>query len=94
MEDKETIIKFLLDKVSELNQENKRLNDALLQVQVDCYCCSNWLNDRKEEEEKKWEVMFVNWESRIAQNFDQVKERIMQEKVVNIREMVENELPF
>ena len=90
MWEKKIIINFLLEKVGELSQEVKRLNEVIDQIHVDCYCRDNWLNER--EEKKEWEVVFENWESRIAQNFDQVKERIVQDRVVNIREI--EELPF
>jgi hypothetical protein len=41
MGDKDIIIQFLLDKVSELNQENKRLNRLVDQLHADCYYYEN-----------------------------------------------------
>lgn len=52
MEDKDVIIKFLLDKVSELNQENKRLNDLVGQLHADCFYYQN--HRQPIEEKKKW----------------------------------------
>lgn len=52
MEQKEIIIKFLLDEVSRLNQENKRLNDTVLQLEADCYYYQeHW---KPIEEKKRW----------------------------------------
>ena len=54
MDEKEIIIKFLLDKVSELNQDNKRLNDLLDKLHADCsYYENHWIpKDRDEEKDE------------------------------------------
>lgn len=56
MEDKDIIIKFLLDRVSELNQENKKLNDLVWTLQADCYYYQNhWkpIEEKKRGRKKK-----------------------------------------
>lgn len=56
MEDKDVIIKFLLDKVSELNQENKRLNDVVWKLHADCFYYQNhWqpIEEKKKGRKKK-----------------------------------------
>lgn len=54
MDEKEIIIKFLLDKVIDLNQENKRLNDLLDELHADClYYENHWIpKDRDEEKDE------------------------------------------
>ena len=61
MEDKDIIIQFLLDKVSELNQENKRLNSLVDQLHADCYYYENhWkpIEWKKRGRKKKEEQPF------------------------------------
>lgn len=52
MDEKEIIIKFLLDKVSELNQENKRLNDLLDELHADCFYYENHWTPKERDEER------------------------------------------
>lgn len=59
MNDQEIIIKFLLERVSELTVENKRLNDLVGSLHADCYYYENHWKPIEEErwEEKEEEVL-------------------------------------
>ena len=51
--DKDIIIQFLLDKVSELNVENKRLNGLVNSLHADCYFYENYWQPKPEAKKKK-----------------------------------------
>lgn len=55
MTDQEIIIKFLLEEVSKLTVENKKLNDLVKQLQADCYYYENYWRPKEKQWRKKKE---------------------------------------